>query len=159
MSDWENYQKPTNRSQHPEPILVSPQSEIVSLHLSSLTPRRWSSFLLQRLWGESEARIVITVEAVIRQVSGEDAKPSGQRVTERGRLSHPADLAKTDETISKPRPGQFFSSACILCLRAAFHNISNPNAPFTLLQCGGEATAQECARILGIQNVYDVFCW
>ncbi|KAL7392640.1 hypothetical protein ABVT39_027666, partial [Epinephelus coioides] len=48
-------------------------------------------------------------EAVIRQVSGEDAKPSGQRVTERGRLSHPADLAKTDETISNPRPGQFFN--------------------------------------------------
>lgn len=63
-------------------------------------------------------------EAVIGQVSGEDAKPSGQRVTERGRLSHPADLAKTDETISNPRPGQLFNSACIECLRAAFHNIS-----------------------------------
>lgn len=59
------------------------------------------------------------VEAVIGQVSGENAKPSGQRVTERGRLSHPADLAKTDETISNPRPGQHFNPACILCLRAA----------------------------------------
>ncbi|CAB1415732.1 unnamed protein product [Pleuronectes platessa] len=52
-----------------------------------------------------------TVEAVIGQVSGEDAKTSGQRVTERGRLSHPADLAKTDETISSPRPGQLFNPA------------------------------------------------
>lgn len=85
---------------------------------------------------------------MIGQVSGEDAKPSGQRVTERGRLSHPADLAKTDETISNPRPGQFFNSARILFLRAAFHNISNLNSPFTLLQSGGEATAQECSRIL-----------
>lgn len=50
---------------------------------------------------------------MIGQVSGEDAKPSGQRVTERGRLSHPADLAKTDETISNPRPGQLFNNACI----------------------------------------------
>lgn len=55
---------------------------------------------------------------MIGQVSGEDAKPSGQRVTERGRLSHPADLAKTDETISIPRPGQLFNPACIQCLRA-----------------------------------------
>ncbi|TNN86512.1 hypothetical protein EYF80_003282 [Liparis tanakae] len=64
-------------------------------------------------------------EAVIGQVSGEVAKPSGQRVTERGRLSHPADLSKTDETISNLRPGQFFNAVRILCLRAAFHNISN----------------------------------
>lgn len=49
------------------------------------------------------------VEAVIGQVSGEDAKPSGQQVTQRGRLSHPADLGKTDETINKPRPGQGFN--------------------------------------------------
>lgn len=49
------------------------------------------------------------MEAAIGQVSGEDAKPSGQRVTGRGRLSHPADLAKTDETISNPGPGQLFS--------------------------------------------------
>lgn len=79
---------------------------------------------------------------MIGQVSGEDAKPSGQRVTERGRLSHPADLAKTDETISNSRPGQFFNPSRILCLRAAFHNISNLNSPFPLLHCGGEATAR-----------------
>ncbi|KAI9521748.1 hypothetical protein NQZ68_003903 [Dissostichus eleginoides] len=75
-------------------------------------------------------------EALMGQVSGEDAKPSGQQVTERGRLSHPADLAETDETISKPRPGQFFNTARILCLRAAFHNISSLNSPSPLLQCG-----------------------
>ncbi|KAJ4942249.1 hypothetical protein JOQ06_012115, partial [Pogonophryne albipinna] len=44
--------------------------------------------------------------------------------------------AETDETISKPRPGQFFNTARILCLRAAFHNISSLNSPSPLLQCG-----------------------
>lgn len=90
------------------------------------------------------------MEAAIGQVSGEDAKPSGQRVTERGRLSHPADLAKTDETISNPRPGQLFNPARIQCLRAAFHNISNQHSPLSLLQCGGEATAQECSCVMMI---------
>lgn len=85
---------------------------------------------------------------MIGQVSGEDAKPSGQRVTERGRLSHPADLAKTDETISIPRPGQLFNPACVQCLRADFHNISKLSSALpALLQCGGEATARERSSI------------
>ncbi len=67
---------------------------------------------------------------MIGQVSGEDAKPSGQRVTERGRLSHPADLAKTDETISEPRPGQFFNPACVcpqhLKAELTFHSERKP---------------------------------
>lgn len=86
-SDWEYYQRQTNRSQHPEPIHIRPQSEIVSLHPSSLTPRRWFSFLLQRLWGESEAKNRDMAEAVMGQVSGEDAKPSGQQVTERAAVT------------------------------------------------------------------------
>lgn len=73
-------------------------------------------------------------EAVIGQVSGEDAKPSGQRVTERGRLSHPADLAKTDETISNPRPRQLFNSACISVFEGSFLQHLNLNSPFLLLQ-------------------------
>lgn len=69
---------------------------------------------------------------MIGQVSGEDAKSSGQQVTERGRLSHPADLAKTDETISNPRPRQLFNPVRVQRLRAAFHNISNEHSPFSL---------------------------
>lgn len=149
LSDWEDYQKPTNWSQHPEPTLVSPQSEIVSLRLLFDTKALILTLAAKALrweWDEESD----TAEAVIGQVSGEDAKSSGQRATERGRLSHPADLAKTDETISSPRPGQFFSPACSLCLRAAFHNISNLNSPFTLLQRGGEAWGWESFWILGI---------
>lgn len=68
---------------------------------------------------------------MIGQVSGEDANPNGQRVTERGRLSHPADFAKTDETISNPKPGQLFNAARILALKT-----SCPDKP--LLLCGAK---------------------
>jgi len=85
------------------------------------------------------------VEVLIGKVSGKDVKSSGQRVTEKGRLSHPADLAKTDETISNQRPGQLFNPARILCLRAACpHHLK---AHLTLSLCCRvrvRATAQDC---------------
>ena len=89
-------------------------------------------------------------EAVIGQVSGEDAKPSGQRVTERGRLSHPADLAKTDETISNPRPGQFFNPAPHPVFEGSFPQHLKPQLTFPSAaeRSGGEAAARECSPSL-----------
>lgn len=124
LSDWENYQTPTKRSQHLEPILVSPQSEIVSLHLFLSDTEALMLAPAARTWRWERGEDRDAAEAVIGQVSREDAKPSGQRVTARGRLSHPADGAKTDETISAAEARTVPQPSCILCLRAAFHNIS-----------------------------------
>lgn len=55
---------------------------------------------------------------------------SGQR--RRGRLSHPADLAKTDETISGAEALDRFLKVCL----AAVHNVSDLGSPLALLKRG-----------------------
>lgn len=94
------------------------------------------------------------VEVVIGLVSVEDAKPNGQRVTERGRLSHPADFAKTDETISNPKPGQLFNADRILALKTSCLDKLKANC-FPL--CGAKLRLRMLSDISDVEKVLCYF--
>lgn len=158
LSDWEDYQKPTNWSQHPEPTLVSPQSEIVSLCLLFDTKALILILAAKTLrweWGEQSD----TVEAVIGQVSGEDAKSSGQRATERGAAVTSCWLSQDRWDNQQPKARTVLQPCLQLVFEGNFSQHLTSELTFHSLQYKVSPVFGNLLEFLRFENIYDVVCW